>query len=209
MGRTRGENGKLYRLRCAVHDPSALAVNLPAVSPGGERIAVAADGDALEFSKADFAVEGSLRLDGRIERLDRDGFRLRARLGGILQLECGRCLGPVERPLDEALDLVYLPQCPVPAASGSRPRENGSERPLEASDMNVSFYEGDSLDLRATFREQVHLAVPVKPLCSEDCLGLCPSCGADQNRGPGCRCGDLATRPTGGLAGLRNLLAPR
>jgi uncharacterized protein len=187
-------------LLSAPHDPSALSVNLAAIPAGGAPVAVAADDAALGFSGAGFEVVGELNLRGRLHRLERDGFRLSARLGGALRLECVRCLGPVALPVDEDLDLVYLPRTAESAAL------TGGERALEASDMNVSFFRDDRLELAETIWEQLHLALPVKPLCSADCLGLCNACGADRNRQPACGCEDAA-RSTGrtGLAALRDL----
>ena len=41
---------------------------------------------------------------------------------------------------------------------------------------------GETVDLEAIIREQIILMVPLKPLCQEDCRGLCPICGANFNR---------------------------
>ena len=40
---------------------------------------------------------------------------------------------------------------------------------------------GEGLLLEDAVREQVLLAVPLKVICREDCKGLCPHCGANQN----------------------------
>ena len=166
----------------------------------GARVAISAERGAFGFPNADFEIVGGLRLHGRIDRLERDGFRLRAHLGGELRLECVRCLEPVPLPLDEGLDLVYLPRVAESAAPG------GGERALDATDMNVSFYDDDRLELAETVWEQLHLALPVKPLCSTDCLGLCSSCGADRNRRPGCGCDENTGRSDrSGLGALRDL----
>ena len=184
----------------APHDPSALSVNLAAIPARGARVAVSANHAAFGFSGAAFEIVGELGLNGRLDRLDRDGYRLLARLSGELRLECVRCLGPVALPVDEALDLVYLPRT---AASADL---TGGERPLDASDMNVSFFEDDRLELADTVWEQLHLALPVKPLCSSDCLGLCSSCGADRNLQPSCNCEENAGAPDRtGLGALRDL----
>ena len=53
--------------------------------------------------------------------------------------------------------------------------------------MVVGYYDGDRLDLGEVVREQVLLALPLKPLCREDCRGLCPRCGQNRNLGP-CGC---------------------
>ena len=189
----------------APHDPAALSVHLPSVPPRGARIAVRASGADLGFREAgfpepNFAVASPIRLSGRLEPLDSGGFRLRARFAGGLRLDCVRCLDAVDFEVVEALDLVWLP-----AVSGPEAASDGGERALDASDMNVSFYEEDRLDLRGAIWEQIHLALPAKPLCSSRCRGLCPECGADRNRRV-CGCAEdasgAADRP---LAALRSL----
>ena len=179
----------------APHDPAALVVALPAIPARGARIAIAAGADRLRFRGAAFAVDGVVRLDGRIERMERDGFRLRAGLGGSVTLECGRCLAEFAFGLDEPLDLAYLP---AEAASAA-----GNDQGLDSGDMNVSFHDGDRLDLAVTLWEQIHLALPAKPLCRPECLGLCPQCGADRNEADACAC--VADAPRSGLAALADL----
>ena len=182
------------------HDPAALSVPLAAVPARGARVAVSADAAAFAFPAASFEIVGELRLNGRLDRFEGDGFRLLARLGVELRLECVRCLGPVALPVEEELDLVYLPRSAEAAGLA------GGERALEASDMNVSFFEDDRLELRETVWEQLHLALPVKPLCSADCRGLCSSCGADRNRRPACGCEENVGAPERtGLGALRDL----
>ena len=46
---------------------------------------------------------------------------------------------------------------------------------------------GDELDLEPLARDAVLLELPLAPLCSEDCRGLCPQCGANWNTEP-CDC---------------------
>ena len=194
------------------HDPASLVVHLPAVPSEGARIAVRADREVLGFEETAFVIVGHLSLTGRIERLEREGFRLRAHFAGGLRTDCVRCLAPVSFPLDEALDLVYLPPTD-PISTPHRAGADSGERFLEASDMNVSFYDADDLDLAETLWEQVHLALPPKPLCSTTCLGLCPSCGADRNatrRQGGNACGcreESVSRNRAGLGALRDLFA--
>ena len=176
-------------------------MRLPEVPARGAPISIVTDEKTLGFSEAAFAIVGELRVEGRLDRLDREGFGLAARLGGELQLECVRCLGPVGFPVEERLDLVYLPR----TATGTPDADGSGERALEAADLNASFYDGDTLDLTEMLWEQLHLALPVKPLCAPDCLGLCPACGADRNEAPGCAC-ESSLSGGGGLAMLGDLL---
>jgi uncharacterized protein len=101
-------------------------------------------------------------------------FRLAGRVRTVLELPCSRCLEPFLSPVDAAFDLVYHPQ-----------RTNIGEGELEVQedDLSTAFYENDEIDLGQLIREQFYLALPMKPLCSDECQGLCPVCGINLNRG--------------------------
>lgn len=58
---------------------------------------------------------------------------------------------------------------------------------------------GDTIDLTEEVRADIILALPRKPLCKMDCLGICPSCGQDLNEG---KCGCSADRSDSPFAGL-------
>lgn len=78
--------------------------------------------------------------------------------------ECSRCLEPVEVPVTVDLQELYEYDDP-----GMRP--SGDE------ESDLLRLEGDLLDLEPALRDAVVLALPRVPLCSEECLGLCPQCG--------------------------------
>ncbi len=66
-------------------------------------------------------------------------------------------------------------------------------------------YQGEEVDLEPLLREQILLAVPFAPLCSESCRGLCPVCGIDRNTGT-CTC--EAVPPDPRWSALKNLNKP-
>ena len=55
-------------------------------------------------------------------------------------------------------------------------------------------FTGEELDLCEAVQEQVIMALPVRPLCREDCRGLCPVCGADLNE-ESCTCAEKTVDP--------------
>ena len=63
----------------------------------------------------------------------------------------------------------------------------GEEFSLIYTDLDVGFYHGQQLDVAALISEQVVLEVPMKPVCKEQCGGLCDQCGMDLNEGS-CDC---------------------
>ena len=109
--------------------------------------------------------------------IEDDNVFMRGSMRGHVVVACGRCVGPVEVPLDESLMVTFLPKDQVPELDTD---EDEDDIPA-ADDLDVYPYEGEEVDLEPLFREQIILSVPFAPLCKEDCQGLCPSCGADLN----------------------------
>jgi uncharacterized protein len=77
--------------------------------------------------------------------------------------ECARCLDPLTDEMEVGFQELYR-YLPDPDEDA----DDGEER----------FLDGDLLDLEPAFRDAVVLALPLSPLCGEDCQGLCPECGA-------------------------------
>lgn len=125
---------------------------------------------------------------------DRDQFRLVGRVRTTLELTCGRCLESFRMPVDESFDVLYMPHL-VEAGEG--------ERQVEDDDVATAFYRDQVIDLGQLMQEQFYLVVPMKPLCREDCRGLCALCGTNLNASP-CTCAVSWEDPR--LAALRNLL---
>jgi uncharacterized protein len=109
---------------------------------------------------------------------DKDQFHLVGGVKATLELPCSRCLEPFTTPVDATFDLRYQPHA---ANIGE------AEQEIEEDDLSTAFYENDEIDLGQLMREQFYLALPMKPLCRDDCRGLCPTCGTNLNRGT-CDC---------------------
>jgi uncharacterized protein len=114
-------------------------------------------------------------------------------VNGELELTCGRCLEPFTMLVAGAFDLRYVPRV---ENVGEGEREVGED------DLTTAFYDDDQIDLSELISEQFHLALPMKPLCSESCKGLCPHCGTNLNTGT-CSCNEKWEDPR--LAALRDL----
>ncbi len=93
-------------------------------------------------------------------------------------LNCSRCLNDFPYPLDISFREEYNP---------AKERADGDEGELTGREMDLSFYHNDEIDIAGLIKEQVHLSVPMKPLCSSGCMGICSECGKDLNMGP-CEC---------------------
>jgi uncharacterized protein len=132
---------------------------------------------------------------------DHDRFRLVGTVKTELELACSRCLEPYRMPIDREFDLRYLPAGSA-EQSGAADDEGGGDE-VEDDDVAVTFYRDEQIDLDELLREQFYLALPMKPLCREDCQGICPQCGTNRNTAP-CDCNPQWEDPR--LAGLKTLL---
>ncbi|MBI2188768.1 MAG: DUF177 domain-containing protein [Acidobacteria bacterium] len=128
---------------------------------------------------------------------DRDRFRLVGSVHADLELTCSRCLEPFAITVGAPFDLRYLPA----SAISTEP-----EREVADEDLDLSYYRDDRIDLNELLREQFYLALPMKPLCREDCRGLCPQCGANLNTAA---CGCASTWDDPRLAALNALRLDR
>lgn len=126
----------------------------------------------LEGEETFILVDGRLRC--RLELGDDQSVHVRGHLGARLGLDCGRCLEHFDLPVEQELELFYLPHVPDQV-------EEEDEVELSDRDMVVTYYRDHRLNLGEVVREQLFLAVPLKRLCRQDCKGLCPSCGANLN----------------------------
>ena len=126
---------------------------------------------------------------------DGDAYRVTGRVETRLQLECGRCLESFEIPIDSPFELRYVPEITATA--------DGDEREVTEDDLTTSFYKEDSIDLGELMHEQFVLALPMKPLCSDACKGLCVHCGTNLNKST-CECAPRWVDPR--LAALENLV---
>jgi len=112
------------------------------------------------------AVQLELRLESVMEGVLVTG-TVRAPLSG----ECVRCLEPFERKLEADFQEMY--SYPDADTRTARKVEAGDD----AEEEDVLFLEDDLFDLEPALRDAVVLALPLQPVCQEDCPGLCSDCG--------------------------------
>ena len=137
---------------------------------------------------------GPVHLSGELQE-EEDGVEFTGDISTVATLPCGRCLEPYGLPLDLHFDLRFT--------SDPETSEKGEHRMDEQSITEVRF-DGDRIDLDALLAEQIYLGLPLKPLCRQDCRGLCPRCGTNLNLAD-CGC-PPAERGDPRLAALKKLL---
>lgn len=99
-------------------------------------------------------VQVQLRLEAVME-----GVLASGRAWATVTGECARCLEPIEDDIDVTLQELYV----YPES--------------DAGEDEASRLDGELFDLEPALRDAVVLALPFRPVCDQDCQGLCPECG--------------------------------
>lgn len=137
-----------------------------------ERLERRYEPSAFPWRNEEFRLAGPVDLVVEI-RKDGQKVSVAGRVTAGLECDCSRCLEPYPVPVDASFDLLYLP---------ASENTGEPEQEMDQDDVGVSYYRDEVIDLAELMREQFYLALPMKPLCSEACRGLCPVCGVNRNR---------------------------
>jgi len=125
-------------------------------------------------------VQGKVKL----MRTDR-GILVTGGLQTEVEVTCSRCLSLFSCPLTLNIEEEYFPTTDV---------ASGIPLPLPEEPGCFTIDEHHVLDLTEAIRQQALLVMPMKPLCRQDCAGLCPNCGHNLNQGA-CGCPPQGTDP--------------
>ena len=129
------------------------------------------------WEEADLRPTEPIRVTGRLSSAGEGRFYFTGRIEGRTELSCRLCLEDVAVDVDEDVHLLLA--------------EIGAD---EADDPDVFLYDPAErmLDLRSAVRENWLLTVPGYVQCSEDCKGLCATCGTNLNERT-CNCTTTTT----------------
>ena len=94
-------------------------------------------------------------------------------LDASVMLKCGRCLKEFRQLLAESFTITFVPQ--------QDGKETEEDVELETEELGLVSYQDDVLELLDPLQEQLLMTVPISPVCSTSCCGLCPECGVDLN----------------------------
>ena len=142
-----------------------MKIHLPAYPPGVHRIEETLSAKDLDLDPGTFT--GTVRALLVLDRHD-PYLQFEFDLSATVRLECDRCLAPYEFELEVKTPMLYV--------MGRSPADS-------PDDPEIVYLPAGAADVDITndLRDFILLAIPSRRLCSEDCKGLCPSCGVDLN----------------------------
>lgn len=152
-----------------------MAIKINDIPPEGLTVALEDTLDLFESGTATTPFKATVTV-----RAEGSGvFHVHGTVEATTELECSRCLKRFPFPVKETeMDFDLVPE-------GSR--KMAPEHELGRGELDTEFYRGDVIEPEDFIREQLLLAIPMVPVHSPDCKGLCPVCGTDRNERE-CRC---------------------
>jgi len=146
---------------------------------------------SIDIEGKDSTVQGEIRL----MRTDR-GILARTTLKTNINISCSRCLSPFDYALVLNIEEEYFQTIDI---------STGTALPSPEEPGSFTVDENNILDLSEAIRQYALLAIPMKPLCHEECAGLCPVCGVNLNQSS-CDCPSRPADPR--WAELNKLIPP-
>lgn len=134
----------------------------------------------LDIQVGESRVEGPAEVEVLLEGVA-DGVLARFEAKATAELACTRCLRQWSEPLEVSAVQLFE----------ETPDEDG-----------YALEPDGSVDLTGPVRDEIALAVPLRPLCRPDCAGLCPTCGTDLNEDPCDGHDEPSSSPFDALKGL-------
>ena len=126
-----------------------------------------------ESAKLAGPITGRLRM-----RRTNQGILVDGPVEAEVELTCARCLESFILPISFDLEEQFYPTIDV---------ITGLSLPENDDELIFPIDQNHQLDLREALRQNLLLALPMQPICKEDCAGLCAQCGKNLNEGP-CHC---------------------
>jgi uncharacterized protein len=127
------------------------------------------------------------RVAGTVDMLRTDkGIWVSASLDTEVHCSCSRCLEEFDQPVHMNIEEEYLPEIDV----------NSGARLYYPDEFDENFYidHNHTLDLSEAVRQYLSLNTPMKPICQQNCKGICLTCGANLNE-TACVCDNTPVDP--------------
>lgn len=170
-----------------------MAIKINEIPPEGLTLEYSQNIDLFDEGKASTLFSATLT----IKPAEGGVLRVAGSVQAQTTLECNRCLKrfPFRVP-ESRLEVDLMPGAVRPGAG---------EHELDRSELEVEFYQGDAIEPLELIKEQLLLSVPMVPVHSEECKGLCAVCGADLNEQE-CGCIRASSGTAGPFSELKDLL---
>ena len=143
-----------------------MKIHIDQIPEAGLKLSETHEPSHLDLGRADIRFAEPINLSAQVTK-GVGNISVKLAICATMHLNCSRCLEEFTLPLSKEIKLNFPIENKACGSTGRRP--------------------AGEIDLTDNLREEIILSYPLKPLCRPDCLGLCPTCGRNFNKGE-CNC---------------------
>ncbi|MBI3802268.1 MAG: DUF177 domain-containing protein [Nitrospirae bacterium] len=169
-----------------------MEIKINDIPPEGLLLTYEEGPEEFDLSKSGFAIKGNIHVLVKAIKHNEEDVYVRGAITAEIVSECSRCLKPLTNTIESDFQVEYVPRTSVPEG----------EQELVQEELDLLFYDGETINIREEVEGQLILSTPMRPLCREDCRGLCPQCGQDLNVR---QCNCVVEAPDPRWAGLKEI----
>lgn len=123
----------------------------------------------LAFNIAEIQFVSPVQGYVQLLRHSEDSIYVKAEVSAEIEMQCGRCLNPFNIGIAGLFEIQFTPA------------NNPEDLATEGFEDDERYYDGETFDISEDTRQALVIQIPVWPLCSEECSGLCAGCGVNLN----------------------------
>ena len=123
----------------------------------------------LAFSILDIEFVSPVQGSVQLLRHSEDNIYVKAEVSAEIEMQCGRCLDPFSIDIAAAFEIQFTPA------------DNHEDMASGGFEDEERYYDGETFDISEDTRQALVIQIPVWPLCSQECEGLCAGCGVNLN----------------------------
>ena len=159
-----------------------MKISVFGASYSGDRFSLTYDMGQLELQSDDYRFDGDIQLDYSVSNTE-DNATVTGTISAPVVMSCSRCLE--ECRIDVVADLTL---CIKRLNKGEEPPDDNVDDERDPDVLVYASHDENDIDISGYVHDAILLGLPLKPLCREDCRGLCQICGHNLNEGDcGCR----------------------
>ena len=150
------------------------------IPSNGLEFDISVNADDFGIKQDDCLLKEPVAVKGELKLLKKEVY-FKGKAKADLQLTCSRCLAPFK----------FLAETDVFARFIRKPKANDldMERQMLEEEIDAEYFTSSKVNLIASVRDAILLALPIMQVCKIKCLGMCSECGQNLNESQ-CKCGD-------------------
>ena len=161
---------------------SKLEINIHSLAEGSNEIEFQVQPKEVDIENciAGNNIECSIVLNKNKSEVSFEG-----KISFTLEIECSRCFKPFTLDKNNILSAYFVKK---------ESKKKAETEHLSTKDVLTEYYDNDLINIAPILHDAIALSIPMKPLCSSNCKGLCPLCGVNLNIEK-CSCKNEKTDP--------------